>query len=175
MYHGCRSAAILRKDELGTPPKAQRSGFRWERTSCGVNEPCPAGRGERYGESEDDMERNIDKIKRLEHELGRYQKKVADQAKENEAMRSRLLQAYAGNSEAQKAMDAILAQTALTYGEAVTEDGTGKELGHRLRLPMFRVADIITGYEIHARRDEETMEYIIGVVPRETVEEAAAE
>lgn len=90
-------------------------------------------------------------------------------------MRSRLLQAYAGNSEAQKAMDAILAQTALTYGEAVTEDGTGKELGHRLRLPMFRVADIITGYEIHARRDEETMEYIIGVVPRETVEEAAAE
>ena len=83
------------------------------------------------------MERNIDKIKRLEHELGRYQKKVADQAKENEAMRSRLLQAYAGNSEAQKAMDA--------------------------------------GYEIHARRDEETMEYIIGVVPRETVEEAAAE
>lgn len=121
------------------------------------------------------MERNIDKIKRLEHELGRYQKKVADQAKENEAMRSRLLQAYAGNSEAQKAMDAILAQTALTYGEAVTEDGTGKELGHWLRLPMFRVADIITGYEIHARRDEETMEYIIGVVPRGTVEEAAAE
>ena len=40
---------------------------------------------------------------------------------------------------------------------------------------MFRVADIITGYEIRARRDEETMEYIIGVVPRETMEEAAAE
>ena len=28
------------------------------------------------------MERNVDKIKRLEHELGRYRKKVADQARE---------------------------------------------------------------------------------------------
>ena len=29
------------------------------------------------------MERNVDKIKRLEHELGRWRKKVADTAKEN--------------------------------------------------------------------------------------------
>ena len=29
------------------------------------------------------MERNVDKIKRLEHELGRWHKKVADTAKEN--------------------------------------------------------------------------------------------
>jgi len=28
------------------------------------------------------MERNVDKIKRLEHELGRWRKKVADTAKE---------------------------------------------------------------------------------------------
>ena len=33
------------------------------------------------------MERNVDKIKRLEHELGRWRKKVADTAKENEKLR----------------------------------------------------------------------------------------
>ena len=33
------------------------------------------------------MERNVDKIKRLEKEIGRYQKKVADQAKEKERLR----------------------------------------------------------------------------------------
>ena len=41
--------------EPGTPAGHKRSGPAGERTSCGVNEPCPTGRGERYGESEDDM------------------------------------------------------------------------------------------------------------------------
>ena len=36
------------------------------------------------------MERNVDKIKRLEHELGRWRKKVADTAKENEKLREAL-------------------------------------------------------------------------------------
>ena len=36
------------------------------------------------------MERNVDKIKRLEHELGRWHKKVADTAKENEKLREAL-------------------------------------------------------------------------------------
>ena len=43
------------------------------------------------------MERNVDKIKRLEHELGRWHKKVADTAKENEKLREALAQADAGN------------------------------------------------------------------------------
>ena len=38
------------------------------------------------------MERNVDKIKRLEHELGRWRKKVADTAKENEELREALAQ-----------------------------------------------------------------------------------
>ena len=41
------------------------------------------------------MERNVDKIKRLEHELGRWHKKVADTAKENEKLREALAQAAA--------------------------------------------------------------------------------
>ena len=36
------------------------------------------------------MERNVDKIKRLEHELGRWRKKVADTANENEKLREAL-------------------------------------------------------------------------------------
>ena len=43
------------------------------------------------------MERNVDKIKRLEHELGRWRKKVADTAKENEKLREALAQAEAWN------------------------------------------------------------------------------
>ena len=42
------------------------------------------------------MERNVDKIKRLEHELGRWHKKVADTAKENEKLREALAQ-YPGS------------------------------------------------------------------------------
>ena len=47
------------------------------------------------------MERNVDKIKRLEHELGRWRKKVADTAKENEKLREALAQADVGNQETQ--------------------------------------------------------------------------
>ena len=54
------------------------------------------------------MERNVDKIKRLEHELGRWRKKVADTAKENEKLREALAQADVGNQETQALVDAVL-------------------------------------------------------------------
>ncbi|RHR08113.1 hypothetical protein DWX58_09820 [Pseudoflavonifractor sp. AF19-9AC] len=37
--------------------EAQRSGFHWERTSDGMNEPCPLGRGEGYAVREDEIGR----------------------------------------------------------------------------------------------------------------------
>ena len=37
--------------------EAQRSGFHWERTSDGMSEPCPLGRGEGYAVREDDVSR----------------------------------------------------------------------------------------------------------------------
>ena len=41
----------------GDPMEAQRSGFHWERTSDGMSEPCPLGRGEGYAVREDEVGR----------------------------------------------------------------------------------------------------------------------
>ena len=113
------------------------------------------------------MERNVDKIKRLEKEIGRYQKKVADQAKEKERLRRLLEIAEAGAIQTHQAVDAILAQTAITFGEVVKDEETGAELGHRLTVPAFKVGEILGKYQVRTRRDEETGAYIIGVVPKE--------
>lgn len=111
--------------------------------------------------------RNIDKIKRLEKEIGRYQKKVADQAKEKERLRRMLETAEAGAIQTHQAVDAILAQTAITFGEIVKDEETGAELGHRLTVPAFKVGEILGKYQVRTRRDEETGAYIIGVVQRD--------
>ena len=112
--------------------------------------------------------RNADKIKALEKELGRYRKKVADQAKENAGLRQRLQDLYAGNAELQRSVDAILAMVALTYGEEAKDEETRASLGYRISISLFLVDDVLEKYEIRARRDDIKQEYIIGVVPRET-------
>lgn len=121
------------------------------------------------------MERNVDKIKRLEHELGRYQKKVTDQAKEINGLRKMLCQANAGNQETQTLVDAVLTAAVLAYGEAAADpDAPEKVLGWRLSLPHFSVREMREKYELHARKDEEKDLYILGVAERRT-EEATAE
>ena len=69
------------------------------------------------------MERNVDKIKRLEHELGRWRKKVADTAKENEKLREALAQADVGNQETQALVDAVLTAVVLEHGERAWAGG----------------------------------------------------
>ena len=107
------------------------------------------------------MERNVDKIKRLEHELGRWRKKVADTAKENEELREALAQADAGNQETQALVDAVL-----EHGErAMDPDAPEMALGWRLAVPFFSVKEMREKYEIHARRGEDG-KYILGVMER---------
>lgn len=113
------------------------------------------------------MERNVDKIKRLEKEIGRYKKKVADQAKENEKLRQSLKLAHDGNAQTQRAVDALMAQVAITYGEVVTDEETGEKLGYSLSLPAFSVDETLAEFEVRARRDVEKNQYVVGVVPRE--------
>lgn len=113
------------------------------------------------------MERNVDKIKRLEHELGRYKKKVEDDGKEIERLRKLLYQANKGNQETQAMVDALLTAVTLLLGEdAVDPDDESKVLGKRLTIPRFNFAEMRSRYEIHARKDEETNTYIIGVAER---------
>ena len=113
------------------------------------------------------MERNVDKIKRLEHELGRWQKKVADQARETEKLRRQVADAEAGSAQIQSMVDAILTAVALQYGVHVTEDEEpGKELGWRLSLPLVDVAELRRRSEIHARKNG-SGGVTVGVMERE--------
>lgn len=117
-------------------------------------------------------ERNVEKIKRLEHELGRYRKKVADDEKEIGRLRGLLAQADRGNRDTQAMVDAILTAVTLKCGEDARDpDDENKVLGKRLILPRFNFLEMRTKYEIHARKDEETDGYIIGVVERSTGQE----
>lgn len=102
-------------------------------------------------------ERNRDKVKRLEHELGRYQKKVGELMKVN----AQLARCAEGVAEISMATDALLAQVAIIYGEDVIDEDTGLTIGMRLTLPKFDVRKVYRQYEVHARRDGEN--YIIGV------------
>lgn len=120
------------------------------------------------------MERNVDKIKRLEHELGRWRKKVADTAKENEKLREALAQADAGNQETQALVDAVLTAVVLEHGErAMDPDAPETALGWRLAVPFFSVKEMREKYEIHARRDKETGAYVLGVMERKEAEHDA--
>lgn len=113
------------------------------------------------------MERNVDKIKRLEHELGRYRKKVADQARETEKLRQKVADADAGSAQLSAMVDAVLTAVALEYGLHVTdEEASGKELGWRLSLPLVDVAELRRRYEIHARKNG-SGGVTIGVMERE--------
>lgn len=102
-------------------------------------------------------ERNRDKVKKLKHEIGRYEKRCGDLMKLNAQLSKRA----AGVAEISIATDALLAQVAIIYGEDVIDEDTGLTIGMRLTLPKFDVRKVYRQYEVHARRDGEN--YIIGV------------
>ena len=109
--------------------------------------------------------RNIDKIKLLEKELGRYKKAVSDRDKVVQKQKEELENTVAGSLQLQAATDALISAIALSYGQEITEDGGF--LGWRLTVPKFSVEDMRGRYEVHARRDGNTGDYIVGVVQRE--------
>lgn len=113
------------------------------------------------------MERNVDEIERLKHELGRYQKKVTDQARELDCLRKQLRQAEAGSWEVQLLMDAVLTAAALRHGERATDpDAPERTLGWRLEIPRFSARELREKYELRVLEDAEKRSYILGVVER---------
>lgn len=101
--------------------------------------------------------RNRDKIKQLERELGRYEKRCGDLMKLNAQLSKRAN----GIVEISIATDALLAQVAITYGEDAVDPDTGAVIGKRLTLPKFDARETYRKHEVHARSDGEN--YIIGV------------
>ena len=69
------------------------------------------------------MERNVDKIKRLEKELGRWQKKVRDQRKELERLRQAEEDARQAVLGTGRLLDGILTALALHLGERAEGPG----------------------------------------------------
>ena len=103
-------------------------------------------------------ERNRDKVKRVERELGRYQKKVADLTREN----ARLREDMKGLNQLRMAFDAWTIQIALAYGEAVKDPDTGEDIPRMkaLHLERPKVSPLLGQYEIHQRVDEKNVMHI---------------
>jgi hypothetical protein len=103
-------------------------------------------------------ERNRDKVKRLEHELGRYQKKVGELMKANAKLREDMK----GLNQLRMAFDAWIIQIALAYGEAVKDPDTGEDIPRMkaLHLERPKVSPLLGQYEIHQRVDEKNVMHI---------------
>ena len=103
-------------------------------------------------------ERNRDKVKRLEHELGRYQKKVGELMEANAKLREDMK----GLNQLRMAFDAWTIQIALSYGEAVKDPDTGEDIPRMkaLHLERPKVNPLLGQYEIHQRVDEKNVMHI---------------
>lgn len=103
-------------------------------------------------------ERNRDKVKRLEHELGRYQKKVGELMKANAKLREDMK----GLNQLRMAFDAWIIQIALAYGEAVKDPDTGEDIPRmkELHLERPKVNPLLGQYEIRQRVDEKNVMHI---------------
>lgn len=101
-----------------------------------------------------------------EREADRWKKRAEDRERELKKLRGALEEARRGSAEVQILVDGVLIATALQYGEEVRSEESGALLGRRLVLPGFRAEELRSGYELHARRDEKTGDYVLGVVER---------
>ena len=98
-------------------------------------------------------------IKCLVSELGRSQKKI----RELQELNLRLLQDAADFRGISTALEAIIAQTALKYGDDVSGTSTKSRAGKRLTLSGFDVQQTCREHKVHACRDEKTGGCIIEV------------
>lgn len=102
--------------------------------------------------------RNRDKIKQLEHELGRYQKKVGELMQANAKLREDMK----GLNQLRMAFDAWIIQIALAYGEAGKDPDTGEEIPRMkaLHLERPKVNQLLGEYRIDRRVDEKNVMHI---------------
>lgn len=103
-------------------------------------------------------ERNRDKVKKLEHELGRYQKKVGELMEINAKLRKDV----EGLDQLRAVFDAWVIQIALVYGETVKDPDTGEDIPRMkaLHLEMPKVNPLLGEYMIDRRVDEKNVMHI---------------
>ncbi len=103
-------------------------------------------------------DRNVDRIKELELELGRWKKRVSGQQKELARLKEELKEFEAGRAQLCQAADGVLAETAKTFGERL------KDGGWRMSIPAPSVARTARDYDVLAQR--EAGGYVVTVLPR---------
>lgn len=94
------------------------------------------------------MERNTDKIKRLEYELERCRQKVDWQEAELAKLRPNAKTALDGLAAAHATMNANMAVLAMWYGQ---KEGDG----WTLKMPLFDPAKILERYKVSAQKEED--------------------
>ena len=103
--------------------------------------------------------RNADKIKQLEKELGRYQKKVADQQKELREWKKKWEDLHESSKALSVAMDMNMAYLCEKYGEKKLDED-GSFLAYVLKIDGKALASAWERYEVHGGYDRSTGERI---------------
>lgn len=103
------------------------------------------------------VERNTDKIKRMEYELERYRQKVDRQEAELAKLRPNAKTALDGLAAAHATMNANMAVLAMWYGQKEGDSWT-------LKMPLFDPAKILERCKVSAQQEED------GYLIRVTVE-----
>lgn len=94
------------------------------------------------------MERNTDKIKRLEYELERYRQKVDRQETELAQLRPNAKTALDGLAAAHATMNANMAVLAMWYGQ---KEGDG----WTLKMPLFDPEKILERWSVSTQQVED--------------------
>lgn len=108
-------------------------------------------------------------VRKATYEIGRYRKKVEDQARMIEMLKGRVEDAGAGAVQMMQYADCVCIQTAISYGEREEEDG--EVVGYRLELPALDLHALLEKYEMRCRMDEIKRTVIIGVMERKENEQ----
>lgn len=112
--------------------------------------------------------RNIDKIKNLEHEMGRYRKKVNDQSIQIADLEAKIQLYEEGARQTNVLVDALMAAVAQKYGITV-RDENDYLIGFRLELDDFAVDRMMDRFEVSSQK--RGTQYIVGAMLKEVKED----
>lgn len=112
--------------------------------------------------------RNIDKIKDLEYELGRYRKKVNDQSIQMADLEAKIRVFEDGARQTNVLVDALMAAVAQKYGIVVRGEDD-EAIGYRLELDDFAVDRMMDRFEVSSQK--RGTQYIIGAMLKEVKED----
>ena len=112
--------------------------------------------------------RNIDKIKDLEYELGRYRKKVNDQSIQMADLEAKIRVFEDGARQTNVLVDALMAAVAQKYGIVVRGEDD-EAIGYRLELDDFAVDRMMDRFEVSSQK--RGSQYIIGAMLKEVKED----